>query len=133
MSMKTKEQNREQFALVGYLQIFAKSPFASVYLDRESRTLFLLVRVNSLKDATPIYAATQTTAEKLTKYLNRRIVLRTMFPQKDYTYVRMKDGRAISTTFTDGKHVRERLKRAGRFEPELCHSRVEIENFLNSL
>ena len=113
--------------------MFANLPFASVYMNRDDCSLFLFVRVNGPKENKSIYAATATTVDELTKYMNRHIVLRTMFPNKDYTYVELQDGHFIKTDYSDKIATSERLKRAGRFEPELCHNKIEIECFLNSL
>lgn len=118
--------------LVGNLQKVAKMPVASVYMDSVTHSLFLLVRVNSLFEATPIYVATHTTADNLVKYLNRRIVLRTMFAKKQREYAEVVDGRMQKVDYADTTSTEQRLKSAGRFEPELCDRKVELESFFSN-
>lgn len=118
--------------LVGNLQKVAKMPVASVYMDSATHSLFLLVRVNSLRDKTPIYVATDTTADCLVKYLNRRIVLRTMFAKKQRKYAEVVDGQMQKVDYVDTVATERRLKSAGRFEPELCDRKVELELFFSN-
>lgn len=118
--------------LVGNLQKVAKTPVAAVYMDRANRSLYLLVRVNSLCDSTPIYVATDTTADNLVKYLNRRIVLRTMFAKKHREYAEVVDGKVQKVDYADKASTDQRLKNAGRFEPELCDRRIELESFFSN-
>ena len=124
--------SESKLVLVGNLQKVSKMPLASVYMDRASRSLFLLVRVNSLRDTTPIYVATDTTADCLVKYLNRRIVLRTMFAKKHREYAEVVDGQIHKVEYPDAVATEQRLKKAGRFEPELCNNRIELENFFSN-
>ena len=118
--------------LIGTLQKVSKMPLASVYMDSGSRSLYLFVRVNSLRDATPVYVATDTTADNIVKYLNRRIVLRTMFAKKQREYAELIDGRMRRIEYSDNNETEQRLKNAGRFEPELCNNRIELENFFSN-
>lgn len=118
--------------LIGTLQRVSKMPLASVYMDSGSRSLYLFVRVNSLHDTTPVFVATDTTAENLVKYLNRRIVLRTMFAKKHREYAKLIDGQMCRVNYDDHYSTDVRLKKAGRFEPELCNNRVELEHFFSN-
>ena len=118
--------------LVGTLQKISKMPLASVYMDSSSRSLYIFVRVNSLRDETPVYVATDTTAEALVKYLNRRIVLRTMFAKKHREYSELIDGKMRKVNYDDDDAAEVRLKKAGRFEPDLCNNRVELEQFFSN-
>lgn len=117
---------------VGTLQKVSKMPFASVYMDSGSRSLYLFVRVNSLCDTNPVYVATDTTADSLVKYLNRRIVLRTLFAKKHREYAEVVNGRVHRVEYKDDHATDTRLKKAGRFEPELCNNRVELEQFFSN-
>ena len=118
--------------LIGTLQKVAKMPLASVYMDNETRSLYLFVRVNALREMTPVYVTTDTTADCLVKYLNRRIVLRTMFAKKRREYAELVDGRMHKIDFSDAAATDMKLKRAGRFEPELCSNRIELEHFFSN-
>ena len=60
--MNTK-MSEPTLVLIGTLQRISKMPLAAVYMDSGSRSLYLFVRVNSLRDATPVFVATDTTAE----------------------------------------------------------------------
>lgn len=129
--MNTK-MSEPTLVLIGTLQRISKMPLAAVYMDSGSRSLYLFVRVNSLRDATPVFVATDTTAENLVKYLNRRIVLRTMFAKKNREYAELIDGKMRRIHYDDGNATEVRLKKAGRFEPELCNNRVELEHFFSN-
>lgn len=129
--MNTKKNNMT-LVLVGTLQKVAKMPLASVYMDSETRSLYLFVRVNSIREMTPIFVATDTTADCLVKYLNRRIVLRTLFMKKQREYAELIDGRMQRVDFGDNAATDLQLKKAGRFEPELCSNRIELERFFNN-
>lgn len=118
--------------LIGTLQRISKMPLAAVYMDSGSRSLYLFVRVNSLRDATPVFVTTDTTAENLVKYLNRRIVLRTMFAKKNREYAELIDGKMRRVHYDDSNATEVRLKKAGRFEPELCNNRVELAHFFSN-
>lgn len=119
--------------LIGTLQRVSKMPLASVYMDSGSGSLYLFVRVNSLHDATPVYVATDTTADNLVKYLNRRIVLRTMFAKKHREFAELIDGQMHRIEYSDSIETEQRLKKAGRFEPELCNNRIELEHYFSTL
>lgn len=129
--MNTKKSNTS-LVLIGTLQKVAKMPLASVYMDNETRSLYLFVRVNALCEMTPVYVTTDTTADSLVKYLNRRIVLRTMFAKKRREYAELVDGRMHKVDFSDSAATDLKLKRAGRFEPELCSNRIELEHFFSN-
>lgn len=123
--------SEQSLILVGNLQKISRSPLASVYMDRGSGLLYLFVRVNGPKE-NPIYVATDTTAEKLIKYINRRIVLRTLFANKPKEYASVEDGLVRKVKYNNDKATEERLKMAGRFEPELCANKVELERFFSN-
>lgn len=123
--------SEQSLMLVGNLQKISRSPLASVYMDRGSGLLYLFVRVNGPKE-NPIYVATDTTAEKLIKYINRRIVLRTLFANKQKEYASVEDGLVHKVEYKNDKATDERLKKAGRFEPELCANKVELERFFSN-
>lgn len=129
--MNTKKSNTT-LVLIGTLQKVAKMPLASVYMDNETRSLYLFVRVNSLGEMTPVYVTTDTTADNLVKYLNRRIVLRTMFAKKQHEYAEMVDGQMKRVEYKDEHETDVKLKKAGRFEPELCSNRIELEHFFSN-
>ena len=118
--------------LIGTLQRISKMPLASVYMDSGSRSLYIFVRVSSPHDATPVYVATDTTAESLVKYLNRRIVLRTMFAKKHREYAELIDGKMRKVNYDNHAATDVRLKKAGRFDPELCNNRVELDHFFSN-
>ncbi len=118
--------------LIGTLQRVSKMPLASVYRDSGSGLLYIFVRVNSLHDATPVYVATDTTADNLVKYLNRRIVLRTMFAKKRREFAELIDGQMHKIDYRDSSETEQRLKKAGRFEPELCNNRIELEHYFSN-
>ena len=126
------KMSEQPLVLVGNLQKISRSPIASVYMDRCSRSLYLFVRINGIRDASPIYVATDTTAESLIKYLNRRIVLRTLFANKPREYACVVNGVVQKIDYSDEGETDERLKRAGRFEPELCSNRIELEFFFSN-
>ena len=128
----TTEMSEQSLVLVGNLQKVSRLPVASVYMDRCSRSLYLFVRINGLRDTSPIYVATDTTAESLIKYLNRRIVLRTLFANKRREYASVKDGVLYRLDHFDDRTTDQRLKKAGRFEPELCANRIELELFFSN-
>lgn len=119
--------------LIGTLQRVSKLPLASVYMDSRSGSLYLFVRVNSLQDATPVYVATDTTADNLVKYLNRKIVLRTMFAKKHREFAELIDGQMRRIKYCDSVETEQRLKKAGRFVPELCNNRIELEHYFSNL
>ena len=119
--------------LIGTLQRMSKMPLASVYKDSGSDSLYLFVRVNSLQDDTPVYVATDTTADILVKYLNRKIVLRTMFAKKHREYAELIDGKMHRIEYNDNNAAELRLKKAGRFVPELCNNRIELEHYFSNL
>lgn len=123
--------SEQPLILVGNLQKISHSPLASVYMDRGSKTLFLFVRINGPYD-TPVYVATDTTAESLIKYLNRRIVLRTLFAHKQREYASVENGIVRKIDYDDDRTTDERLKKAGRFEPELCANSVELKHFFSN-
>ena len=118
--------------LVGTLQKVSKKPLASVYMDSGTRSLYLFVRISGLHDMNPVYVATDTTADSLVKYLNRRIVLRTMFAKKHRQYAELVDGQMQCVDFDDTEATDRRLKQAGCFEPELCNNRIELEHFFSN-
>lgn len=121
----------EQLVLVGDLQKVSRAPIASVYMDKGSRSLFLFVRVNGPCDH-PVYVATDTTADSLVKYLNRRIVLRTLFANKKREYATEVNGAFKRIEYQDNGATDERLRKAGRFTPELCANRIELERFFSN-
>lgn len=118
--------------LVGNLQKISRAALASVYMDRCSGSLYLFVRISGPLDTSPVYVATDTTAENLIKYLNRRIVLRTLFVNKQREYASLENGIVHKVDFDDEKATDERLRKAGRFEPDLCANKVELEHFLSN-
>ena len=129
--MSTKKSDTT-LILIGTLQRVSKMPLASVYRDSGSGSLYIFVRVNSLHDTTPVYVTTDTTADNLVKYLNRRIVLRTMFAKKHREFAELIDGQMHRIEDSDSSGAEQRLKKAGRFEPELCGNRIELEHFFST-
>ena len=120
--------SEQTLKLVGNLQKISRLPLASVYMDSCSGMLFLFVRITGPENA-PVYVATDTTADCLIKYLQRRIVLRTLFANKPREYAKVINGTIHKIEYSDNGATDERLKKAGRFEPDLCANKVELERF----
>lgn len=118
--------------LVGTLQKVSKMPLASVYMDNGTHILYLFVRISGLHDVKPVFVATDTSADNLVKYLNRRIVLRTMFAKKHRQFAELVDGHMQCVDYDDTEATDLRLKQAGRFDPELCNNRIELEHFFSN-
>lgn len=125
--MKTMTTNSNIY-FVANLQVFAR-PFTALYLDREHGTLCLFVRISSPETKTDKYIATEVTSSQVSRYMTRRLGLKTIFKKKACYLADISDTSVdLEETFSF-KPTKE-MQLSNMFDPDFCYESLKIKNFL---
>ena len=125
--MKTMTTNSNIY-FVANLQVFAR-PFTALYLDREHGTLCLFVRISSPETKKDKYIATEVTSSQVSRYMTRRLGLKTIFKKKACYLADISDT-AVDMEETLGFKPTKEMQLSNMFDPDFCHESLKIKAFL---
>lgn len=119
-------------SFVGNLQVYS-SPYASLYVDRDAKSLYVVVRVSQIKDASPIYAVATVSKKTIGCYLEGKIGLKSMFFEGQYELARITDGNHICYIPSNGISILDKFYADDLFDSEFCNDEPALICFLNTL
>lgn len=125
--MKTMTTNSNIY-FVANLQVFAR-PFTALYLDREHGTLCLFVRISSPETKTDKYIATEVTSSQVSRYMTRRLGLKTIFKKKACYLAAISDTSVDLEETLSFKPTKE-MQLSNMFDPDFCYESLKIKTFL---
>lgn len=125
--MKTMTTNSNIY-FVANLQVFAR-PFTALYLDREHGTLCLFVRISSPETKTDKYIATEVTSSQVSRYMTRRLGLKTIFKKKACYLADISDTSVDLEETLSFKPTKE-MQLSNMFDPDFCYESLKIKTFL---
>lgn len=125
--MKTMTTNSNIY-FVANLQVFAR-PFTALYLDREHGTLCLFVRISSPETKTDKYIATEVTSSQVSRYMTRRLGLKTIFKKKACFLADISDTSVDLEETLSFKPTKE-MQLSNMFNPDFCYESLKIKTFL---
>lgn len=125
--MKTMTTNSNIY-FVANLQVFAR-PFTALYLDREHGTLCLFVRVSSPETKTDKYIVTEVTSSQVSRYMTRRLGLKTIFKKKACYLADISDTSVDLEETLSFKPTKE-MQLSNMFDPDFCYESLKIKTFL---
>lgn len=116
---------------VGTLQELGR-PYSMLYVDKEKRQLYILVRISQGKHDR--FLAMATTPYEVKSYMNENIGLLNILSKHPYRIATI-SGNKISVgrdRFCNFSPT-EQMKKMDMFDPELCDDDIWIEVFLNRM
>lgn len=121
--------NNENIYFVGVLQDLGM-PYASLYVDKESRQLYLFVRVS--ENGNMDYFAANVSTHEVESYMNEDLGLVKIFNSRPVWYATINDNDEIYLNkFLDKDFIpNDKMKKMDIFNPELCDDDVWLETFL---
>lgn len=120
---------KKNLLLVGTLQDFGR-PYASLFFDRDSSALYLLVRLlGTPAGDNTAYLAKYVTPEDVSRYMKGEIGLRSLFGHSGYSIVTFAGGTACFN-IPDSNQTGDRIEREDRFNPRFCHDKLKLKIFL---
>lgn len=125
--MKTMTTNSNIY-FVANLQVFAR-PFTALYLDREHGTLCLFVRISSPETKTDKYIVTEVTSSQVSRYMTRRLGLKTIFKKKACYLADISDTSVDLEETLSFKPTKE-MQLSNMFDPDFCYESLKIKTFL---
>jgi hypothetical protein len=113
---------------VANLQVYA-SPFTALYLDKGRGVLCLFVRISAPDTESPKYIATEVTSNQVSRYMKRRLGLRTIF-KKHSCYLANINGKGVELQETPSFKLTQEMKLSNMFDPEYCYDSLKLKMFL---
>ena len=125
------KMDNKNIRLVGDLQDYGV-PYSSLYIDIESRKLYIFVRV-SPPDCSPIEcAATEVSPQDINEYIDENIGISTFFERQDYGFVKLENGQIKHSSLLEDLPD-ERMKKMNYVDPDFYYDEVWLEVFLKRL
>lgn len=125
--MTTMTTNRNIY-FVANLQVYAR-PFTALYLDKEQGTLCLFVRISSPETSSSQYIATEVTSSQVSRYMTRRLGLKTIFKKK-VCYLANIYETHIELERTSAFKPTKEMQLSNLFDPEFCYESMKVKTFL---
>lgn len=119
-------------SFVGNLQVYS-SPYASLYVDKDAKSLCVFVRVSQIKDPIPTYAVATVSKVTIGGYLEGRLGLKSMFFDGKYRLARISEDNRISYIPSKGVSILDKFHSDDLFDSEFCQDEPALHCFLNSL
>ena len=113
---------------VANLQVYAR-PFTALYLDKGRGVLCLFVRISAPNTESPKYIATEVTSNQVSRYMKRRLGLRTIF-KKHSCYLANINGKDVELQETPSFKPTQEMKLSNMFDPEYCYDSLKLKMFL---
>lgn len=113
---------------VANLQVYAR-PFTALYMDKEHGTLCLFVRISSPEKKSIQYIATEVTSSQVTRYMTRRLGLKTIFKKNVCYLANINDSRVELEETSTFKPTKE-MQLSNMFDPEFCYESLKVKTFL---
>lgn len=119
-------------SFVGNLQVYS-SPYASLYVDKNAKSLCVFVRVSAAKERIKTYAVTTVSKVTIDDYLEGKIGLKAMFCKGDYRLARISEDNSVHFVPSRGESVIDKFHADDFFDSEFCDDEPELLCFLNSI
>lgn len=119
-------------SFVGNLQVYS-SPYASLYVDNEAKSLCVFVRVSTIKDPMPTYAVAVVSKVAVGDYLAGKLGLKSMFDDGKYKLARISEDNSIRFIPLRGRSILDKIHTDDLFDSEFCYDESELLCFLNSI
>ena len=107
-------------------------PYAELYLDRATNSLYLLVRVSKTNDSEIRYAAIEVTSNMVSDYMENRKPIADVFSNRPFRYATVSDK---SVWFDDVEHTSSpsTFQFNTVFNPQLSVNRVKMKMLVNRM
>lgn len=119
-------------SFVGNLQVYS-SPYASLYVDKEAKSLCVFVRVSTVKEPLTTYAVATVSKFAIGEYLEGKLGLKSMFYDGNYKLARISKDNSIRFISSRGKSILDKIQSDDLFDSEFCFDEPELLCFLNSI
>lgn len=116
---------------VGTLQDLG-SPFSSLYVNGESRQLYIFVRLSNFGLAGQNYVAAEIAPDEVRAYMQDNLGLTDILSNRKCLYLKIIDNQIIIEKRADYKQ-NEKIAKLNFFDPELCDDEVWMETFLDRI
>ena len=113
---------------VANLQVYAR-PFTALYLDKGRGVLCLFVRISAPDTECPKYIATEVTSNQVSRYMKRRLGLRTIFKNHS-CYLANINGKGVELQETPSFKPTQEMKLSNMFDPDYCYDSLKLKMFL---
>lgn len=120
---------KKNMFLVGTLQDYGK-PYASLFLDRDTDSLYLFVRLLGLDPGSDSeYLATKVSSTEISRYMSREVGLKSIFATHGCSDVSIHKGIAY---FDTAGHTRSEqdIEHEDIFDPQFCYDKLKLKVFL---
>ena len=91
--------------------------------------LCLFVRISAPDTESPKYIATEVTSNQVSRYMKRRLGLRTIFKNHS-CYLANINGKGVELQETPSFKLTQEMKLSNMFDPEYCYDSLKLKMFL---
>lgn len=125
-------RQKNNILFVANLQVYA-TPYASLYVDMNRKTMLMFVRVSKPSDSEIDYIAADITPQQLEGYMEQRIGLKDIYKPTSYKLARINGGKVyIEKPKTAFQPTREFVA-SNVFDPEYFHDDLEVLSFMDRM
>lgn len=116
---------------IGTIQDLGK-PYADLYLDKETNSLFLFVRVTKSTDQDARFAAISVNPVQVSDYMESKLPMAEVFSELPFRFASIKDH---TVTFEGGQHMSSPsiFQYNQPFDPLLCVNKTKLKLVLRKL
>lgn len=122
---------RVDIAFVGVLQDLGM-PYVMLYIGRETRSLYVLVRVGGTTADNSGYVAAEVSPDDILDYMSEKTGLVSLFNERDCFEVRFIGDRAVFHPCLFGG-PNDKMERNDYFDPDLCDDEIWVETVLDRI
>lgn len=116
---------------VGILQNLGL-PYALLYVDKSSRALYVLVRIDGSSVSNSKFIAVEVTPNDIIDYMSEKVGLIGLFNHRNCFDVKFVGNNATFHPYTFNKPT-EKMERNNYFDPELCDDEIWVETVLDRI
>lgn len=104
-------------------------PFVSLYVDMDTRNLYILALISSFTSPDESYIAVKASTESIEKYLEQQLSLSQLFHAKNLWHVDKENQKYHFKATTDFSPTKN-MKALNLFDPDFCPDEWTLETFI---